>query len=187
MQVDTEIEKIKTRLQAIESEKNQLLLRLNKLKKERATINNLVELYGSPACREVPQSTDEKVDLFLKLFGCRRDVFPKLWINNRKNTKGYTPVCLHEWDRNYCRKPAIKCSICPNQNFTELDAKAVTNHLLGKNTIGTYAIRQDDTCIFLAADFDKSSWKEDVAAYKNAASGLGVEVTLEISRSCRGY
>ncbi|MCK4906443.1 MAG: DEAD/DEAH box helicase [Spirochaetes bacterium] len=62
----------------------------------------------------------------------------------------------------------------------------MTDHLLGKHTIGTYAINQNDTCTFLAADFDKSNWKEDVIAYKDAASELGVDVSLEISRSGNG-
>ena len=113
-------------------------------------------------------------------------MFPKLWENKNKNTKGYSPVCKNEWDRQYCRKPNIKCADCDNQAFETMDSKVVQNHLLGQVTIGTYAIRQDDGCIFLAADFDKSSWKEDVLAYKKAAHELGIDVLIEISRSGNG-
>ena len=29
-------------------------------------------------------------------------------------------------------------------------------------TIGTYAINEDDTCKFLAVDFDKDGWQDDI-------------------------
>jgi hypothetical protein len=35
---------------------------------------------------------------------------------------------------------------------------AVRNHLTGKQTIGIYPLLPDETCWFLALDFDKKSW-----------------------------
>ena len=40
--------------------------------------------------------------------------------------------------------------------------------------------------IFLVADFDKSTWKEDIVVYKKAAREIGVEVYLERSKSGNG-
>jgi hypothetical protein len=51
---------------------------------------------------------------------------------------------------------------------------------------GTYAIRPNNTCIFLASDFDKDSWKQDVNAYKKAAKEFGIECYVEISKSGNG-
>jgi hypothetical protein len=51
----------------------------------------------------------------------------------------------------------VKCSECPNQEFVYFD-ESVIDHLEGIVTVGTYAIRPDDTCMFLAADFDKENW-----------------------------
>ena len=62
----------------------------------------------------------------------------------------------------------------------------VKGHLEGKFVVGSYAIRTDDTCTFLAADFDGSHWKEDVAAYKESARALGIDVGVERSRSGNG-
>lgn len=56
----------------------------------------------------------------------------------------------------------------------------------GLETIGTYAIREDDTCTFLACDFDKADWKEDVAAYRSISTELGIDVGIEKSRSGNG-
>lgn len=36
----------------------------------------------------------------------------------------------------------------------------------GRITIGTYAIKPDDTCIFLAADFDEEHWMDDIRSFK---------------------
>ncbi len=80
----------------------------------------------------------------------------------------------------------MKCSKCSNRAFLKLDTQAARMHLEGKISIGTYAIRKDDTCTFLAADFDKMSWSDDVIAYKNAARELGIEVAVERSRSGNG-
>ena len=62
--------------------------------------------------------------------------------------------------------------------FIQQDESVMQAHLEGRITIGTYAIREDDTCTFLAADFDKQSWKTDILAYKKAAENIGVEVTM---------
>ena len=44
----------------------------------------------------------------------------------------------------------------------------------------------DETCWFLAADFDKKSWQQDVAAFRDTARAKGVAVAIERSRSGNG-
>ena len=44
----------------------------------------------------------------------------------------------------------------------------------------------DETCWFLAADFDKKSWMRDVAAFRDTARAKGVPVAIERSRSGNG-
>lgn len=39
---------------------------------------------------------DEKVDLFLRLFQGRKDVYPVLWQNHKTGKKGYSPACSNE-------------------------------------------------------------------------------------------
>jgi superfamily II DNA or RNA helicase len=80
----------------------------------------------------------------------------------------------------------VKCSDCPNQNFPPLDHSAIHSHLIGRHSIGTYAIREDDSCIFLAADFDGDGWMQDIEAYRRAAEQMGFSVGIERSRSGNG-
>lgn len=134
----------------------------------------------------VPHSPDEKIALFLRLFRCRADVYPKLWENPKTGKKGYSPACRNEWVRGICQKPQIRCSDCPHQAFPRLDEAAAREHLTGKSVLGTYAIREDHGCVFLAADFDGSGWQDDIRTYRDAARDIGVEAAIERSRSGNG-
>ncbi len=53
-------------------------------------------------------------------------------------------------------------------------------------TVGVYPMLPDETCWFLAADFDKKSWMQDVAAFRDTARAKGVPVAVERSRSGNG-
>ena len=90
---------------------------------------------GERISSEAPKTPDEKIDLFLKLFACRTDVFPKFWENKKTGKKGYSPVCSNEWVREICRKPKIKCTDCKHKAFKQLDEKSISDHLTGKITL----------------------------------------------------
>ena len=138
----TQIEK---RLTAMEQEKQSLLEELSSL-----AADHVKPLFGKPVMPYPPSTTEEKISLFLTLFGSRTDVFPKLWENVKKHSKGYSPACGNEWIEGVCLKPRAKCSDCRNKYFLPMDHTTVKSHLLGRMTIGVYSIRQDDSCIFLA-------------------------------------
>ena len=180
------IREIEKRLSALEKEKGVLQNELSKLQSAVLKQEIAPQPRGSSALPAAPATTTEKIELFLKLFRCREDVYPKLWQNKLKGTKGYSPACANEWVRNVCEKPKVKCSDCQSQSFLKLDVAAVEAHLRGAATIGTYAIREDDSCVFLVCDFDGEGWQDDVKAYRNVGRSMGVDVALERSRSGAG-
>lgn len=182
MQTRDEIEE---RLRAVRAEEKDLLAKLVALetRREESVFSSPL---GSPARDSVPRSIDEKLSLFRELFACRENVYPKLWHNRKTGAKGYSPACNNEWVREVCGKPSLKCSECPNQSFPTLDTAAMRKHLEGHETIGTYAIREDDSCIFLATDFDGGSYQEDSLAFKQSARELGIVAEIERSRSGEG-
>jgi len=51
---------------------------------------------------------------------------------------------------------------------------------------GIYPMLQDETCFFLAVDFDKEGWHEDARAFLETCSAMGIRAALERSRSGRG-
>lgn len=179
--------------------------RLKQLNDERAEVLQAIEEFKRSADRETeptqriqrsllgrslrdsaPVTPDEQLALFLQLFRCRESVYPKRWENAKSGKSGYAPACRNEWVQPLCQKPTIKCTDCGNQAFLPLNEDAVRAHLQGQWTIGTYAIDEDDSCAFLACDFDGSGWREDVSAYRESAKALGIEVAVERSRSGHG-
>lgn len=133
-------------------------------------------------------STSQKVTLFRSLFRGREDVFPRLWINRKgpKERKGYSPVCKNEWAPRLCEKPKVKCGECRNQAFPCVTDQAIDHHLRGQHVIGIYPLLRDDTCWFLAADFDKTTWAEDVSAFVETCHQAGIRPSVERSRSGNG-
>jgi superfamily II DNA or RNA helicase len=185
MGVDDPIRLIENRLTALEKERIDLLIELKSLRAQRDEHKPVV-LLGRSTMMKTPESNEEKADLFLTLFRGRESIYPKRWENNKTGRSGYSPVCENEWVKPICQKPSIKCSDCSHQKFSPLNALAVGAHLRGSVTIGTYAIREDDTCSFLACDFDESSWQADLLAFCETAKSLGIDVAMERSRSGNG-
>lgn len=131
-------------------------------------------------------STAEKVALFRRLFRGRTDVYPIRWESKTTGNAGYAPACGNEWLAGVCEKPRIKCGECNNRLLIPLSDQVIFEHLAGKRTLGVYPLLTDDTCHFLAADFDEAQWREDAKAFYQSCIELGVPVALEISRSGNG-
>ena len=141
-----------------------------------------------PASRPEPSriSTDEKVALFRRLFRGRADAYPIRWESKTTAESGYWPACANEWRAGVCEKPRIKCGDCSNRLLIPLSDAVLYDHLAGEHTVGVYPLLEDDTCYFLAIDFDEAEWREDARAFVQSCDELGVPVALEISRSGKG-
>ena len=85
-----------------------------------------------------------------------------------------------------CKKPVVKCSECSNQAFLPLDEKAVKRHIEGKDVIGVYPMTDDEKCFFLAFDFDKECWFDDINALRKTCKDEGINIGIERSRSGNG-
>jgi hypothetical protein len=131
-------------------------------------------------------STGDKVALFRRLFRGRTDVYPVRWESRATGKSGYAPACANEWRAGVCEKPRIRCGNCPNRFPIPLSDAAIYGHLAGDHTIGVYTLLEDDSCYFLAIDFDEAEWREDVRAFAASCADLRVPVAIEISRSGSG-
>jgi hypothetical protein len=127
-----------------------------------------------------------KISLFMTLFKGRDDVYAKQWENKSKGTSGYSPVCLNLWKAGLCGKPKITCSKCENKLYAALDADVIENHLRGNIVVGIYPMLQDETCCFLAMDFDEADWQSDISVLKDVCNESGIPVAVERSQSGKG-
>lgn len=128
---------------------------------------------------------EDKIVLFRRLFRGREDVYPRRW-ESVKGASGYSPVCGNEWKPGMCCKPKVKCGICAHQLLLPLTNQVFYDHLAGQHTIGVYPLLPDDTCFFLAVDFDEADWREDAKAFMQSCAEVAIAAALEISRSGNG-
>lgn len=103
--------------------------------------------------------------LFRSLFRGRDDVYARRFESRRTGKSGYAPACANEWVRGVCEKPRIKCADFRTAAFCPFTDDVIRWHLSGRDeagqsfVAGVYPILQDETCFFLAADFDKDGWR----------------------------
>lgn len=130
----------------------------------------------------------KKIKLFMSLFRGREDVYAKRWENPKKGTAGYSPACTNEWKPGICQKPKIKCTDCKNKDYLALNEKVIDDHLRGRSNFvaGIYPMCLDETCYFLAADFDEGEWKKDISALREICLEFEIPVAVECSRSGKG-
>lgn len=133
----------------------------------------------------LPSDNEKKIQLFMSLFRGREDVYAERWENDAGKS-GYSPRCLNLWKKGLCQKPHMKCSACSNKNYTPLSEKVIEAHLRGKIVAGIYPLNADETCSFLAIDFDEATWEKDVAALRSACNEIPIPITVERSRSGNG-
>src|SRR5688572_8049759 len=145
---------------------------------------------GQPLNQRSPAAA--KIAVFRSLFRGREDVYPRRFESRKTGKSGYAPACANEWVRGVCEKPRIKCAECPNRRFLPVTDDVIRWHLSGSDAegqpfaAGVCPLLQDETCFFLAVDFDKTGWREDAAAFLEACHHLSLPAALERSRSGRG-
>ena len=133
-----------------------------------------------------------KIALFRSLFRGRTDVYPVRFQSRKTGKAGYAPACANEWVRGVCEKPRIKCADCPSRCFLPVTDDVIRWHLSGRGeqaqefVIGVYPMLQDETCYFLAIDFDRENWQTDTDAFLETCHRLDLPAALERSRSGNG-
>ncbi|HEY4748789.1 MAG TPA: hypothetical protein VIH60_00165 [Steroidobacteraceae bacterium] len=62
-----------------------------------------------------------------------------------------------------------------------MSEQLILDHLQGRHVMGVYPLLEDETCWFLAADFDKSTWQQDVTAFAETCRSTRLPVAIERS------
>jgi hypothetical protein len=137
-------------------------------------------------------SVEAKIRLFRSLFRGREDLYARRFESLKTGKSGYAPACANEWVRGVCEKPHIKCAECVHRRFLSVTDEIIRWHLSGFDgdrkpfVLGVYPLLQDETCWFLAFDFDKTGWQEDATACLDTCRRLNLPAALERSRSGQG-
>lgn len=193
--IDHEIATAESELENLKIKHAELLAKITSLKAQRDQLRKGDASSGKPLVTG-RSSGKEKIRLFSSLFRGREDVFPRRFESKKTGKSGYQPCCRKEWVKGICRKPKIKCHDCESRDFVPVTDEVIKSHLTGHDvsrkrskrdyTIGIYPLLPDETCWFLAVDFDKEDWTEDVSVYMDTCRTYKVPAVLERSRSGNG-
>ena len=140
------------------------------------------------------------VDLFKEAFTGREDVYPKRWEYTDRKTgekkSGYSFVCANRRNGDLCPKYIDRkapCKDCQNKSYVQLTDEILAEHFSGKTFIGVYPLLRDNTCRFIAADFDKHNEEDicdplaDVKSFYEVCEVNEVPCYLLRSRSGNGF
>ncbi len=140
----------------------------------------------SSTTRSGVSTPEEKISLFRDLFRGREDVFAIRW-EGKSGKSGYSPASIMDWRAVHVARPEERKKVARKTRMLQpLTDDAIRNHLTGKQTVGIYPLLLDDTCWFLAVDFDKKSWVIDAAAFAATCRRFQVPSAVERSRSGNG-
>jgi len=157
-------------LASIQSQRTAILNKLQALRREKTLLGRT----GKQSALSFPlpllnnrSREAEKIALFRMLFRGRTDVYPLRFTSAKTGKAGYSPSCAHEWVAGLCDKPRTRCTDCKNQAFRPVADQVIRCHLLGYDpsktkrgdfVAGVYPLLLDESCWFLAVDFDKRTW-----------------------------
>ena len=178
-----EKEPLQVRIASLDKQIIELQSEKQRIETELKSLNSSNPTLVKPTNNFTPE---EKIGIFRQFFRGRDDVYARFWTSSKTGRKGYSPACKNEWATKVCRKPALKCSECPNREYSPLDEQVIRRHLSGEMVAGTYPMLKNESCYFLAVDFDKEGWQEEVFAFAEICQGEGVPVAVERSRSGNG-
>lgn len=191
-------EQLLARLRELERENAELMLQLG-LSLPVPQCEAMVHVGRSVVC-EADQALEhvhmysppqEKIALFRSLFRGREDVYARRWQSAKTGKSGYSPACGNEWKPGICAKPKGYCSDCEHRELLPLTDEVIDCHLrgkdaLGRDVIGIYPILPDDSCLFLALDFDDEGWQDNVTQVRNVCARWELPCGVERSRSGSG-
>ena len=155
--------------------RRRLGLQVNEPAEKEWTKTRSVTQVGQPSLTADSPSW-EKITWFRNLFRGRDDVYAVHWTNERSGKKGYAPAIEDPWNSGK-GKP---------KKYLPVTDLAIHDHLVGDKVIGCYPLLKDNTCWFLACDFDKAGWILDSLAYLDSCKRVAVPAYLERSRSGHG-
>ena len=114
-----------------------------------------------------------RIALYRSLFRGREDVYAVRW-ENPDGRSGYAPKADRDWKAYLSAEDSDRKKVDrQTRTFRPLTDAVVRGHLLGEHTIGIYPLLLDETCWFLAVDFDKKTWRHDAVAFLEDMPGIG--------------
>lgn len=136
-------------------------------------------------------SSDEAIDVIKSYFRGRTDVYANRYIK-KDGKKAYSFSCENEFAKGICKKSmqgGKACKSCIYRKYKPLTNAIIKDHCIHLNKkkgIGIYPLLTDNTCYFLAIDFDHDNWFEELLCVYRIAKKFNIDALMERSQSGMG-
>lgn len=209
-----DIEKLRSRIQALEDE-NHFLKRLL----DEAGISYADAVYDSGSEPAEPydpnqgakirkfEVTDKVANAFFMMF-CRgrNDVYDLRYSNPKTGKTGYYTQCYNRWDRNChkIKKDGVRCRDCELKAYKPVSLELIKKHMngadpYGNDVVAIYPMLENNMCQLLVFDFDNhaeraeqddyanadDAWRDEINALRLICRKLNEDAVAERSRSGR--
>lgn len=185
-ELDGQRERLTARLEALQKELHELT--------EKEGTSPQAPLGNAPVTNASPAST--KLELLRRLFKGREDVYARRWESAKTGKAGYSPACCDPWAYSSSFGGKGRRTRPDHSEFLPFTDTVWRDHIRGYEQLanggtrefvaGVFPMLVDETCSFLAVDFDKGDWQSDAGAFMGTCCSWEIPAALERSRSGAG-
>ena len=162
------------------------------LKDENQKLREKLQEYGYIFYDENQKLTsEEKIKIFQSYFRGRTDIYANRYISKLTGRKGYSFACENRFNRQNCAITLRtgSCNKCSYRNPSALTEDTIKVHFTKRNNqnpIAIYPMLSDNTCYFLAFDFDDDYWFESMLSLCRICTSKRIHPLMERSQSGNG-
>ena len=140
----------------------------------------------------------ERLNLFMETFKGRPDIVARHFHSKKSGIKGYAPICRNKWKKSVCQlRRDVNgggCYDCSSCDYVPVFEALVERHINnGPNNVilAIYPLLKDNTCNFIAGDFDNHNNNydplPDVKALYEVCEVNEIPIYILRSKSGNGY
>lgn len=173
-----------------EAEHDNLLKENQELKEENERLRSKLREYGISPDIPSAMSQAEKLAVYRNCFKGRTAPYARKVWSNKTNRHYWSPVCNARFTQRcpyYGKK--MHCAQCEHPEFPELTDEVLIRHFskdANECFYGIYPLLDDNTCWFLAIDFDDDQWFPDMLSVYQTAIKHQFYPVMERSSSGHG-
>ncbi len=133
---------------------------------------------------------EEKIKVYMDYFHGNDSVYATKYYSKKRNIYGWNPSCKNTMTQccPHSHFQSQKCTTCKYFLKLPLTEATVEQHMgdLKFEGLGLYPLQDDNTCYFVAIDFDENDWFEEMLCVYRIAKEKDIDCVMEKSSSGEG-
>lgn len=133
---------------------------------------------------------EEKIKVYMNYFHGNDSVYAIKYFSKKRNIYGWNPSCKNAMTQccPHSHSQSQKCTECKYFFRMPLTEAIVERHMGDSKFegIGLYPLQDDNTCYFVAIDFDENDWFEEILCVYRIAKEKDIDCVMEKSASGEG-